>query len=56
MQVSKDKGMQNLNDHLLDLVKDGTVEPLEAYMKAVDKNNLMQMFEKASVPFEQPSE
>lgn len=56
MQVSKDKGMQNLNDHLLDLVKDGVVEPLEAYMKAVDKNNLMQMFEKAGVQFEQPTE
>jgi len=56
MQVSKDKGMQNLNDDLLELVKDGVVEPLEAYMKAVDKNNLMQMFEKAAVQFDQPTE
>lgn len=56
MQVSKDKGMQNLNDHLLQLVKDGVVEPLEAYMKAVDKNNLMQMFEKAAVQFDEPTE
>ncbi len=56
MQVSKDKGMQNLNDHLLKLVEDDVVEPLEAYLKAVDKANLMQMFEKAAIGFEQPTE
>ncbi|MBV1862366.1 MAG: PilT/PilU family type 4a pilus ATPase, partial [Nannocystaceae bacterium] len=56
MQVSKDMGMQNLNDHLLKLVIEDVVEPLEAYLKAVDKKNLLQMFEKAAVQFEQPVE
>ena len=56
MQVSKDKGMQNLNDHLLQLVKDDVVEPREAYLKAVDKHNLLQMFSKAGVHFEAPTE
>gem|GEM_PF-822367 len=52
MQVSKDVGMQNLNDHLVQLVKDDVVEPREAYLKAVDKQNLVQMFEKAGIRFE----
>ncbi len=56
MQVSKDMGMQNLNDHLLKLVIEDVVEPVEAYLKAVDKKNLIQMFEKAAVQFEPPTE
>ena len=42
--------MQNLNDHLVELVKDDTVEAREAYLKAVDKQNLLQMFEKGIDP------
>ncbi|MFN3185013.1 MAG: PilT/PilU family type 4a pilus ATPase [Nannocystaceae bacterium] len=56
MQVSKDIGMQNLNDHLVALVQDGTVEAREAYLKAVDKQNLVQMFEKAAIQFDAPEE
>ena len=52
MQVSKHLGMQNLNDHLLQLVLDDVVEAREAYIKAVDKHNLKQMFAKAGVSFQ----
>ena len=56
MQVSKYIGMQNLNDHLIELVKDGTVEAREAYLKAVDKQNLVQMFQKHAIEFDAPTE
>ncbi len=56
MQVSKDIGMQNLNDHLVALVQDGTVDAREAYLKAVDKQNLVKMFQKAAIEFDAPEE
>ena len=56
MQVSKDIGMQNLNDHLIELVRDGIVEAREAYLKAVDKQNLVQMFQKHAIQFDAPDE
>jgi twitching motility protein PilT len=37
MQTSRHMGMVTLNDSLLEHVKTGKVEPLEAYMKAVQK-------------------
>ena len=40
MQTSRKLGMSLLNDALLDLVVAGTVEPREAWMKAVDKGDL----------------
>ncbi len=56
MQVSKDIGMQNLNDHMMKLVLGDVIEPREAYLKAVDKKNLQQMFEKAGIQFEATEE
>jgi twitching motility protein PilT len=56
MQVSKHLGMQNLNDHLLALVKDDVVEAQEAYIKSVDKQNLREMFKKAAIHVELPKE
>ena len=44
MQTSRKQGMCLLNDSLLELVKKGTVEPREAYAKAVDKGGLAAMF------------
>jgi twitching motility protein PilT len=44
MQTSRKQGMRLMNDSLLELVKGGTVEPREAYAKAVDKNALMTSF------------
>jgi twitching motility protein PilT len=56
MQVSKHIGMQNLNDDLVRLVQEDVVEPREAYLKAVDKQNLAQMFDKAGVKFDPPTD
>jgi twitching motility protein PilT len=39
MQTGKGKGNVTMNDALITMVKDGKVEPKEAYMKAVDKVN-----------------
>jgi twitching motility protein PilT len=37
MQTGKNHGMVMLNDALFEHVKNGLVEPLDAYIKAVDK-------------------
>jgi twitching motility protein PilT len=37
MQTGRNLGMQTMNDHLLEHVKNGLVEPQEAYMKSNDK-------------------
>ncbi|MDQ6786964.1 MAG: type IV pilus twitching motility protein PilT [Acidobacteriota bacterium] len=37
MQTGKAQGMVMLNDALFDLVKNGSVEPRDAYIKAIDK-------------------
>ncbi|MFN7989751.1 MAG: PilT/PilU family type 4a pilus ATPase [Thermoanaerobaculia bacterium] len=44
LQTSKAQGMRLLNDSLLELVKNGVVEPREAYLKAVDKGGLLAAF------------
>ncbi len=44
MQTQRKAGMQTLNDHLMKLVKDGLVEPREAYLKSVQKDALRDMF------------
>ncbi len=46
MQTGKDVGMITLNDSLLELVKAKKVEPLEAYMKAVQKVELKTAMQK----------
>jgi len=43
MQTSRKLGMVTLTDALLELVEAGTVEPGEAYAKAVDKATLLQL-------------
>jgi twitching motility protein PilT len=44
IQTGKSLGMRSLNDSLLELVKSGTVEPEDAYWKAVDKDDLKAAF------------
>lgn len=44
MQTSKRQGMTTMNDSLFKLVKEGQVDPKEAWMKAVDKNGLIGLF------------
>ncbi len=38
MQTSRAQGMITLNDSLIDLVKRGLIDPMEAYIKAVNKS------------------
>jgi Tfp pilus assembly pilus retraction ATPase PilT len=40
MQTGGSKGMRTLNTALIELVKTGVVEPMEAYMKAVNKGEI----------------
>jgi twitching motility protein PilT len=49
MQTGRKLGMCLMNDALYDLVKRGIVEPKEAYMKAIDKSNLLIAFRKANI-------
>jgi twitching motility protein PilT len=50
MQTSKNVGMVTMNDSLFALVQKKLVEPKEAYIKAVDKNGLLNMFKSAGLP------
>lgn len=43
IQTGKDQGMTTLNDAMYDLVQNGVVEALEAYLKSVDKTNFEAM-------------
>jgi twitching motility protein PilT len=49
MQTGRKLGMCLMNDALYDLVKRGVIEPKEAYMKAIDKSNLLLAFRKANI-------
>jgi len=50
MQTGRKFGMITMNDALLKLVKDGVVEPQEAYVKAQDKHNLVSAFKAQKIP------
>ena len=49
MQTSKNLGMVTLNDSLFELVKNKQVEPIEAYMKSVQKSEFKGMLQKLGV-------
>ena len=49
MQTGKNHGMVMLNDSLFELVKNGTVEPKDAYIKAVDKTGFETMLTRAGL-------
>ena len=49
MQTGKKYGMQVLNDEILKLVKNKTVDPLEGYRKSSDKDALVLNYEKAGI-------
>jgi twitching motility protein PilT len=54
MQTGKNLGMQTMNDHLLELVKNGTVEPEEAFMKSNDKATFRDALEKNNIRLNLP--
>jgi twitching motility protein PilT len=49
MQTGRTQGMMTMNDSLLDLVKRGIIEPREAYLKAVNKNEMKGLLQRAGV-------
>jgi len=49
MQTGRAQGMQTMNDHLFELVRDKTIETKDAYIKAYDKAGLREMFIKAGI-------
>src|SRR5918994_3310882 len=49
MQTGKNHGMVMLNDALFEHVKNGLVEPRDAYIKAVDKAGLLGQFRKNGI-------
>jgi twitching motility protein PilT len=49
LQTGKKFGMQTLNTALLELVQAGTVTAQDAWMKAIDRQNLKEMFERNGV-------
>jgi twitching motility protein PilT len=52
MQVGRARGMGLMNDALFDLVRAGVVDSVEAYVKAIDKEDLVNRFKKAGIPFD----
>ena len=52
MQTQRAIGMRSINDSLLEHVKARTVDPKEAYVKAVDKSGLLAMFERERIRFD----
>jgi twitching motility protein PilT len=49
MQIGKGRGCITMNDSLFLHVKEGRVDPKEAYIKAVDKAGILGMFEKEGI-------
>lgn len=56
MQTGVKSGMVLLNNSLVDLVVNGLVQPKEAYMKAVDKEDLLNTLRKKGINFQLTTE
>jgi twitching motility protein PilT len=56
MQTGRAYGQRLMVDSIVELVKAGTVDPLEAYMKAGDKDTLIQGLKRAGIPFDPRSQ
>ena len=56
MQTAKKEGMTLLNEELTRFVKEDTVEAIEAYKKAVDKEDLLRLFQRENISFTPPAE
>ncbi len=52
MQTGRKLGMQTMNDHLMEHVKAGRVEPTEAYMKSNDKQAMVNALKAAGIKLE----
>jgi twitching motility protein PilT len=49
MQTSRNMGMKTMEDSLLELVKTGAVEPVEAYRKAINKTEFKAQLSRAGI-------
>ena len=49
LQTGRKKGMRTLNMALLELVESGKVTPEDAWMKAIDRQSLKDIFDRAGV-------
>jgi twitching motility protein PilT len=45
MQIGKSQGMMTMNDSIVKFVKEGRVDPMEGYIKSVDKIGLLQAYQ-----------
>jgi twitching motility protein PilT len=52
MQVARSRGMILMNESLADLVVHELVDPVEAYLRCVDKEDLLSRFKKAGIAFD----
>ena len=49
MQTGRNQGMRTLGDSLIELVRNGVVEPQEAYLKAVNKDEFKNLLARAGI-------
>ncbi|HET8715279.1 MAG TPA: hypothetical protein VFM16_05610, partial [Holophagaceae bacterium] len=56
MQTGRAYGQKLMVDSFVELVKDGVVDPLEAYLKAPDKDTLLQSLKRAGIAFDPRSQ
>ncbi|HET6331151.1 MAG TPA: PilT/PilU family type 4a pilus ATPase [Holophagaceae bacterium] len=56
MQTGRAYGQKLMVDSIVDLVKAGTVDPLEAYLKAPDKDTLIQGLKRVGIAFDPRSQ
>ncbi len=52
MQVGIKQGMRQMNDSMLELLRSDTIDPVEAYMKCVDKLDMLKKFESIGIKFD----
>ncbi len=55
MQTGKRLGMMDLNTSLIRLVRKKIIDPLEAYMKSIEKERLLDEFRRIGIKFERPA-
>jgi twitching motility protein PilT len=56
MQTGRGQGMMMLNDALMELVKKKLVTPMDAFSKAVARNEMRSMLERAGYKLDVPGE
>jgi twitching motility protein PilT len=52
MQTGRNIGMQTMNDHLLEHVKEGIVDAREAYVKSNDKQSFKEALKRLNIPLD----